>query len=166
MLVFTQKSIFYRKGTYMQYQDSVSIKSLPENEIINIEVIVPEENDSSLLPTFLSIKRIGANQLEVSCIDDMLNDLVYLTDDIEDSPLLQSELNSRLLRSFVRAIKKYAEGYYSIEIDGPDNYFSYTIRVSGITVGEALDKILDMYDEIEKENVANLDDIRKELING
>ena len=149
----------------MNIQNTVKINSLPENEVINIEVIVPEENDSSLLPTFLSIKRTGANQLEVSCIDDMLNDLVYVCD-IEDSPLLQSELNSRLLRSFVRAIKKYSEGYYSVEIDGPDNYFSYTIRVSGITVGEALDKILDMYDEIEKENVANLDDIRKDLISG
>ena len=165
MLFFTKKSIFYRKEL-MEVQNSVKINSLPENEVINIEVIVPQENDSSLLPTCLSIKRTGANQIDVSCIDDMLNDLVYLCDDIEDSPLLQSELNSRLLRSFVRAIKKYAEGYYSVEIDGPDNYFSYTIRVSGITVGEALDKILNMYDEIEKENVANLDDIRKDLISG
>ena len=142
------------------------VDSLPRNKAIHLDLLCSPYIDKDYLPTSFQLEYVGKNFVKVSSQDDWINDVVYLCQDIEYSPLLQMESNSRLLRSSIKAIKKYTEGKYQIFVCDGKHYFSYSFTLSGATVGDVMNKVVKMYEEIAAENSYTYDELRNELVKG
>lgn len=140
------------------------IKSLPKNKVIGLDLFNSQFWDKEYLPMSFKIKSLGKNFVEVSSQDDWINDIMFLLQDIEHSPLLHMESRSRVLKSMIKAIKKYSEGKYQIHIEDGEHFFNYTFVLSGSTVGDVFNKIVKMYEEVASEDSCTYSDLRKELI--
>ncbi len=140
------------------------INSLPMNKAFKVSLFLSEFCEMEFLPSSFVLKRIGKNLLEISSEDDWINDIMFLLQDIEHSPLLRMESRSRVLKSMIKAIKKYSEGKYQIHIEDGEHFFNYTFVLSGSTVGDVFNKIVKMYEEVASEDSCTNSDLRKELI--
>lgn len=154
------------KETDVDEIKDMMVKSSKLNKKINVNFYIDEFGETVQLPMSIFVKRVGDNLIEVSSQSDAINDIEFLISGIESCPLLQMESMLRTLKSTIKAIKKYSEGAYKINVEQKQHFFSYSLILSGKTFGDVINKIIKMYKEVSAENSLTYDEIREELING
>jgi len=143
----------------------VLIKALGKGKPYNAGLLWDDGTGVGHLSLEYTITPLGNNLVEIHSTEDHINDRDYLYGDDDANPITWGGMNYLNVVELVKSIKKYSVRKPQIWVEESDHYFAYTMYLKGKTVGEVINKLAEMYLEVEANLPANIIVLKKQIIN-
>ena len=142
----------------------VLINALCKNEKYFAEIYWDDDADMGALACEYSLKRVGSNLVEIHSENDHINNIDYLVCDDDLNPITWGGMIYQKTVELVKMVKQYSVSNPQFWVEEGDHYFAYTMYLKGKTVGEVINKLADMYLEVEANIPETIDELKNQII--